>query len=463
MNIGKNIGPSLLRGINARGLAWHEAIGELCDNSLDAGASRVSVEFAKSKTLVVRDDGNGCQDIERMLTLGDHFKQSTTQVGRYGVGLKEAACWLWGELRINSIHKGVRRTAYVNWPALERQKTWELPDPIVSEANGRGTVLTFLNYTRKTPDYARLAEELGYRFAPALLSGRQIVIEGPRKQPFVCVPWRMPDLEQIIQETFEVRGKQVKLTAGIVQEGHRNPRPGFSFAHRHRIIDTSGMGSNGLSVARICGIVELDGKWQLGTNKTKIVDDDQDELADAIFARCEPILRKAATQAEVLRNSALQDAVTAELRMLLSNSKTAKAKRNGRANPSGRVQPTGQGSTHKRARRTQPGERFIERCRVGHIRMEWQDRDDDLLGQVDLPGDVIYMNANHPRLKRHRELENASAIADNALHMLAFEAIENEQSNRFDFAREREGFIAAVSCVLAAQQQTDEAVAAKAG
>lgn len=457
MDIGKNITPALLNAIHAKKLVWHEALGELCDNSLDAGATRVEIRFEKKKTLIVRDDGSGCRDIERMLTLGDHFKHSTTQLGRYGVGLKEAACWLWGELKIDTHFNGVRRTARVNWPHLAKQTNWELPDPVERPTDLHGTTLVFRNYTRTAPDYAALAGEIGYRFTPAIQSGKQIVIEGQRKTAIVCTPWRMPDLEQIVQDTFSVNGKRVKLNAGIVKEGQRNVKPGFSFAHRHRIITNSALGDGGLGVQRICGLVELDGRWKLGTNKTEIVDECQDELAEAIYVRCESILKSAAQQAQVLRNSELEAAVTEELQMLLSNTANSKARRNASENTVGGKKPTGNGAKHKRAAKTQPGERFIARCRVGMIRMEWQERDDDLLGSVDLPGNVIYMNSSHPRLQKHRQSENTAAIVDNAMHLLAFVAIEDEQSNRFEFARNHEGFIAAVSSVLSAQQHADEA------
>lgn len=454
MNIG-DIGPQYLLSLNAQPMKWHVALGELCDNSFDAGASRVEIGFGPKNALCVEDDGNGCANIERMLTLGDHFRQSTTSLGRWGVGLKETACWLWGELVISTVHRGELSRASVDWGRLAKQRDWNVPDPVVTRAEGdaRGTTLLFRNITKGFPKYEYIQEELSYYFAPALWSGRQIALKFPRRRSQVCAGWTLPDLEDIVQDRFDVNGKGVRLHAGVVTLGAMNERQGFSICHGHRIILNTALGSKGNSVSRVCGTVELDHAWTLSKNKTEVVDADERGLEDAIYERCKHIFAKSAAQAQLLRNSELETRISESLRNILAQRR--KAKRKPRQNNSGTVESKKSSRRHRRASRCQPGDTFMEECDIGSIRMEWQARKDGQLGQVDLPGNVIYLNEEHERLAYHRDAENTEALVDNCMALLAFAAVDSEQKERLPFARDYEGFVDAYSNVLRAQQQTE--------
>lgn len=461
MDIGK-IRPVILESLRAQPLNWHMALSELCDNSFDAGAARVEIKFYtdnKKKIVRIKDDGAGCDNVERMLTLGEHYRMETTKLGRFGVGLKEAACWLWGELHVETVCKGIKRMAYVDWERLKHQDSWNVPDPTDWPAeNGEvGTELSIRSYTRGMPDHKALLNELSYTFAPALWAGKQIVLKFPRKS-YTCAGWKLPDMEDIIQDRFEIAGKRVRLQAGIVAIGAVNSRQGFSICHGHRIIVNSGFGSKDMSVARICGIIELDSAWRLSKNKTEIVDDNNAELQQAIFDRCRHILEKAAQQTKLLRNSALEQRVTESLRALLLSQKKEKAKRASPANPTGAVKPTGKGGRHKRAAHTQPGERFLSKCDIGSMRMEWESRTDNSIGRIDIPGHAIYLNDTHKRLQRHRETENDDALVDICMALLSYEAVESDQRAILPGLRDYGGFISTWSNVLQSQQVTDEAI-----
>lgn len=458
MNIG-NIGPRLLLSLHAQPMQWHVAIGELCDNSFDAAATRIEIIFSAGKTVELIDDGLGCDNVQKMLTLGEHYRQPTTSLGRFGVGLKEAACWLWGHLHLITNHKGTIRKADINWPELSKKDTWDVADPIETVAKPGeplGTRLEFRHIQRAYPDFEKLACALSYYFSPALRSGRQIVIRTQRRKPIVCVAWAPPDLEDIVQDRFEINGKRVKLTAGIIPMDARTDRPGFSIAHGHRVITNSAFGSKGNSVSRICGIVELDSAWTLSKNKTDLVDADQHLLEDAIFERCKGIIEKSASQAEVLRNTELEARVSDSLRVILGQRR--KAKRNPPENESGAIEQKDTKRKQRKASKCQPGESLLDACKAGQIRMEWEAKSDGHIGRVDLLGNVIFLNSEHERLAHHRQSENADALVDMCMMLLSHEAVDREQRDKLPFARDAEGFIDALSSVLRAQQITDNAL-----
>lgn len=467
MNIG-NIPPSILRSINAQPMQWKVALGEACDNSFDSGANWVRIVFTGDKQVEITDDGGGCNNIQAMLTIGSHYKQANTKLGRFGVGLKELACWLWGELVIQTIHGGVIRKAAIDWERLAKASDWNVPDPTENpvEDQQRGTKLLFRKTIRNRPgDLAVLADELGYLFAPALWGGKQIAIESGKKKLTVAA-WKLPEFEgDVVRDSFAVNGKRVELTAGVVSSDHINSRKGFTFIHEFRVLLNSAMGSCGKSVSRICGTVVLGPEWKLGKNKDAIQDSDDQmkALEQAIYARCESILERGERQSTMLRNSAFEGAVTTALRGLLSaavdDDADRKAKRASPENPTGRIEPAGTGRRHKLARNQQPGQTFKGKANLAGIRFEWECRQDGMIGRADLPGNVVYLNENHKRLIHHRQKENVDAIADLCCVILSEEVIRNRESTKLPIVRDFTDITSAISEVLRRQQETDDQVA----
>lgn len=466
MNIG-NIPPSILRSINAQPMQWKVALGEACDNSFDSGANWVRIVFHGNKQVEITDDGGGCNNIEAMLTIGSHYKQANTKLGRFGVGLKELACWLWGELVIQTIHGGVVRKAAIDWERLAKASDWNVPDPTEKpvEDQQRGTKLLFRKTIRNRPgDLGLLADELGYLFAPALWNGKQIAIESGKKKLTVAA-WQLPEFEgEIVRESFSVNGKRVDLTAGVVASDHVNSRKGFTFIHEFRVLLNSALGSCGKSVSRICGTVVLGPEWKLGKNKDAIQDSDDQmkALEHAIYLRCESILERGERQSTMLRNSAFEGAVTTALRGLLSaavdDEADRKATREPPENPTGRIEPAGTGRRHKRARKDQPGQTFKGKSNLAGIRFEWETRQDGMIGRADLPGNVVYLNENHKRMVHHRNKENVDAIADLCCVILSEEVIRNRESSKLPIVRDFTDITSAISEVLRRQQETDDRV-----
>lgn len=84
-------------GALGRGHTLASALADLIDNSIDAGATRVSIRFVTHNAVVrsirIRDDGCGMTlaQLERAMTLGGGTEHSGSDQGRFHVGLKSAS------------------------------------------------------------------------------------------------------------------------------------------------------------------------------------------------------------------------------------------------------------------------------------------------------------------------------------------------------------------------------------
>jgi len=423
--------PSMLIGNKNASLNWHKALGELIDNAFDAGALNVSVRFGPGRKMAIVDDGNGCSNPHAMLTIGHHHRQATTRLGRYGVGLKDAACWMWGITHIETTAGNQRYTMSINWPQLAKQTEWTVPDPVVIPCKDkRGTEIAFSKIDRPLPtNYERIAEDIGYNFTPGLLNGRQILLQFPRRKPLAVTPHKLPPLTDMVEAEFEVDGRGVRLFAGIVQEGHENRHPGFALCHYHRVITTTVL-TKGFSCRHIAGQVFLDDKWHLSVHKDDI-SDHKEELEQAVTERCRDILEKAQTQSQALESQVFLNRLNAKLRDAMSKIAKRREKRKSPENKSGSVEPKNTGRKRRRAKNTQPGESMLSKEQVGKIQMDWKPCENGTLGEVDREGAVIWLNENNAYLRGLQTADNDDAILIAAIGMYVHAADESGDPQKY--------------------------------
>jgi hypothetical protein len=77
-----------------------------------------------------------------------------------------------------------------------------------------------------------------------------------------------------------------------------------------------------------------------------------------------------------------------------------------------------------------------------------------MLGAVDLPGSRIKLNELHPRLAFHRELENAEALIDICLNLIAVETWDSRELSKFKQLRDYPSFAEAYSRLLMGAEST---------
>jgi hypothetical protein len=79
------------------GYSLHDALADLIDNSVDAGATNVTVRFFRNdaaiQRIVVADDGRGLDDegLRLAMQFGVQVHHGLTDLGKYGLGLKSAS------------------------------------------------------------------------------------------------------------------------------------------------------------------------------------------------------------------------------------------------------------------------------------------------------------------------------------------------------------------------------------
>lgn len=394
----------------AKHFEWIDILGELIDNAFDAGATRVDITL-NGRELTISDDGNGCDDIARMLTMGRHARKSTTRLGRYGVGLKDAAWWVGGPTRIETHHAGKQHAIRINWDALS---SWSAPTPHVGESTQRGTMIRFESFgkERRFPDGERLASmlsSLAFTYSPALKQGKQIVFRRGKCEPVLLKRYELPPLVETIDSTIDVDGKSARIFVGMVQPGAENPRPGISYTHGFRVITHGAIGCGGLGSSRIAGWVVLGDGWRLARNKNDVTAY-KDELGDAVFSVIRPLVEKASSQAITIKSKSLADGLTSMFRGILGgNEENAKAKRDKSKNRTGRIDPTGTGKPHKRAGKTQDGKRF-RGVKAGEFRIDFKPCADGAIGEVERDGGVIWLADNHVTVQQAKARNEEKAL-----------------------------------------------------
>ena len=416
-----DIPPSYVLSVQNQHMTWHGALAEIVDNSLDSSAQKISIRIQKtggSVSVVVADDGLGCSDIEKMLTLGGRVCKPRTEkdviretLGMYGVGLKDAAMWLGSVIEVRTVTEERYSYTEVDWDELAQLSDWDAGQKEVRPRadDPRGTNLRITSKSgRNMPANSgqRLAEELAFTFSPALQDRRKILFKGGAADEVELRPGSMPKRYRVQKESFLFRGKRVSLDVGIVDGDRPNYRSGFSYYYGHRVLLTTSKGAKGHDVTRICGTVKLGKGWGLSKHKDDVTDADFDDLEDRIFNICRPLILQAERDHAKLCRSELATDLTRLLQAAVGGvgePEREKAQRQPAENHTGAVEPRGSEAKHTRAARTQPGDTFTAAGRwLAGVRVDYQPLREDppIAGKVDVPGKRVILNELNAGIER---------------------------------------------------------------
>lgn len=447
---------ALLNALANQTIPWWKALAELVDNAFDADARRVEI-ICKRRTLVVKDDGRGIKNILAIATLGHHDRQESTQLGMYGIGAKDAWLFCSNVLDVVTVHAGRRASLRVDIDQLIK-KSWQCDDPTYeSSSDPSGTVITLpLKAGRNLPGTDAF-DELAFAFTPAISSGLQIIRDTTK--PIALRPHEMPVLSDVVQAEFEVDGKHVLIDMGILPDGQQLRRGPFWLQYRHRILDKCSLGIGQYSQSRIAGRIVLGEGWKLSKNKDDLTLN-KDRLADAIFERIEPMLKKAASLSESIESAAMRSEIEGQLNTAVSEVVRRKPGRN-KGQTTGTVFPQGTKRTVTRASMTRglPGNADCGETKSGRRRgfiFDWCQADPGVLGTFDRIGARVCLNENHPFVASARASQNRDALLACSASLIADDACRHDAEGNTLLAFRFGSFADAIGGILPASKEGDQ-------
>lgn len=401
----------IVADLERQSFEWVDALGELIDNSLDAGASRITVEVDKrQRRVVVSDDGNGCAEPHRMFVSGDSIKRrGQTTLGRYGVGLKHASYYfakLDGTTTIVTSHQDAFRSVRVCWQEIVQRGAWKIDPPIemsreevlASLPDARGTCIAFRVGRGRgflaAEQWEKMLQTLAFTFSPALRAGRQIRFAIAGGKPKLLALPRDPSWSESVEFDVEIEHRKAHVRAGLLAADDKSGRRGLSYGFAHRVIlqDTQS-GCGDFSTEGFAGFVDLDHHWQLGQNKSQVTDEAWDQLVDAIYAKLRPLLEKLRNSTQHLQSEALRGATASMLNQCFAPG-TGQAKRPGKPGTK-REEPAEKIERKVRHARIVDGIGSVlgRRRSGGRVNVQWEDLPDaPYAARVDQNGQCIYLN-----------------------------------------------------------------------
>jgi hypothetical protein len=303
---------ALLKSVRAERGNIINLCGEAVDNSLDANASHVEITISED-TIRFNDDGIGVT-IERfpsIFSLGDHAAMASTQIGRFGIGIKSQAINIADCIEVQSTSSQGCYYAIVNWREVLKSGEWKIADPTrLPSAVGAptGTEIT-LTHLRRIQRYTTtsLVDEIAQRFYPALVEGRAITVNG-MSVPVIAEP----PMTDIVERSLVLSdGRRAHIRAGLLTEPGKLNR--VHVAYGPRVIMPGkpfGCGDyNGLS--NMFARIQLSGgPWHLDRYKNGLTDEDErEELEEATLEVLRPILEKCSKSSMSARIAAIMGLV----------------------------------------------------------------------------------------------------------------------------------------------------------
>jgi hypothetical protein len=281
-----NVASTLVR-LRNQNFKLQSALLELIDNSIDAGAKNVYIRESEN-ALFIEDDGEGFEDIFRAFDIGESRKVG--QIGRYGVGLKDASVKYSRKTIISS--RG--NSASCDWDiAIETG----LAEIATENCTSNKTQIAWMDF-RDLHSGKIQTQEIRRCYALALSRNLNIEVNGLK-----LLPLDQPLFIESIDETFEYEDKRVRLTGGIFNPNDENRKnwAGYNLYYQGRLIGPGKIQDQGIgdtNCSNFSFIVELeDGteRWVLATNKDSV--DGGEALLDYIFTTyTRPLLKKAEAQ-----------------------------------------------------------------------------------------------------------------------------------------------------------------------
>jgi len=412
---------------------WKKIICELIDNSFDAQANNVSLEFPGGGVFRIVDDGIGTSDLMRLITLGKRYEHESNNVGKYGVGCKHALIWLWGVSKLESECKSGRTVLEVNWPMIASGET-SYPTSVVNvPMKGKTGTRIECRADRTSPKWQQLIEDLSATYSPGIESGKTICIKYQKQsEKLSTVIW--PKTTEEIDDVIEAAGRPIRVRMGIIEDGHDNPyERGFSFERDYRVIKQSLLGANGFSANRVAARITLGKEWELSTNKDDFCEFEE-ELAEAIHNHCYDLLKRASDQAITYEESQFNQELAHDVMATIGAMKTRREKREPSSQETGTVEPVSTGRKRRTAMQStdNPGsvEDIESNVRKRGFRVDTVSLKSTEMGWYDEIANIVRLNVGNKWVADMHKEQNKNALWPVIYGILAHHQIAMDSERR---------------------------------
>jgi hypothetical protein len=414
------------------------AVCEIADNSIDARATTVVVEWdSLAKTLSVTDDGVGAPNPAALVTLGDHDSEGRPTSGRYGIGAKDAILALGTAAEVSVVRNGLRRVVRADFDEIRQSGRWVAREDQheACESDATGTMVKVIGVDRKIYLEA-IWGRLSKTFAPALRRGISILLNSQ-----LVTPPESVDVDDRREGFGEFRGKQFAWWAGIKREG-QDASGGWRFAFKGRMLEENSCnrsyGTEGMDIHKFYGeitLVEQDDAddeelWLVNKHKTSA--DELQDLCEHIFPNIRDLLERCAEEHSLTLEAAIADDIGRGLTEALSEASRVREKRSSADEEQhGTVLPRNTGRRRTRSAKTQQGHGSISGPdHLSGKKFSIHFADEDFFGYVtgSRQANVVYLGKLHPYWQIHgqeREIVQCAAMA-----MLAGHAVTTEETEQ---------------------------------
>jgi hypothetical protein len=409
------------------------ALCELIDNSLDAKAAVVDIDWKPTeKTLTIEDDGVGAPNPAAIVTIGDHDSEGRGTSGRYGIGAKDAVLALGTSALVETFRSGIRRVVRADFEEIRQSGRWVArEDHESADFSVHGTKVTVGGVDRRI-EVGSIRNRIAKTFAPALRRGRKITFAGQD----VVAPDRVA-VEDRREGSGVFRGKQYEWWAGIIREGQKVDG-GWRFEFKSRALDENSnnrcYGTEGMDIHKFYGVFTLiepddaeEGeRWLVNKHKTSA--DELQDLCESIFPEIRDLLERCAAEHSLTLEAEIAEEIGRGLTEALSEVAKRRERRGlGEDDQPGRVEPRATGRRRSRAAKTQEGDGSITvRHPFTGKKFNINFVDDERYGWVtgDRKANVVYLGKLHPYWQVN--LQNRDIVWCSAMHLLAGQAVTTE-------------------------------------
>lgn len=410
------------------------AISELVDNSLDANASVVEVQFNKEhKSVLIKDNGAGAPNPTGIVQFGYHENENRNTSGQFGIGAKDGILALGTMVTIVSRRGGVMKTVKADFDEIIQRGEWvcRLAEEDCDQ-NESGTEILIGNVSKHF--YLKsLMHRLAVIFAPALRTARRVTVDGVD----VDAPSKV-QLEHAVEGEGVFQGKAYRFKAGIIAP-EQNVSGGWRYEFKHRTLEETSLnrafGTGSHDISKFYGVITLierdDAdrceKWSVNKHKTNA--EELEALCEEIFPSVEHLLQQSAAEHSLTIEAEIEHDVAASIEEAISITPNVREKRKSseRDDDGEGAVPRDTGKRRRRVSSAQSGDKnLIIKGKLNGKKFAIKFDDTNKLASVtgNRTSNVVYLGRNHPYWELYKE--NRDVVLGLAMAFLVGHAITTD-------------------------------------